>query len=765
MLTVGVPVSTTSSAGLQSAQDKRSIQSYEPAKYLVIPPVGTWNPAVTSSAELSGCTTLVAGERAVLAGAGGGIYIADSATAMHLDDSFTGVKGYSVVVTEVAGQPTYRWDGTAFALATGGGSSGTGDYQVQYVANNIVTSLATYYSSLVSPQTGDKHLLPVTGSGAILGVYLVSSGALIPDPGWSVIEGQKIQVIRTASRPAYMQTATTGSATPSFLFFSLSSTELVVGQALTNPLIDHSNVGNSRTSFQVNFPWVVVNPYDATQLRMYYTTIGGSGNSICVATANISDPTTWTPYASNPVNSAYEYLDTLILPADSPDGKWWMYCSHGGGTQVDLLVSTDGLTWTVDTANVLTYNGQGRTDGTGISSMSVLKDDSTHWHGYYNYRAVAPNDLKGIRYATSSNGKAWTKAGAGDILHVQGGTAWDTLFESQQIIKIGSVYVLVCSTNGTASDNITGHWTINCFGSFTPDFASSFTLPTLKLSLEKKGYQTSTPHFKKIGSQWYAFYQYASIIGDYGLNNWDIGCVRIDGSAIDAVQALTPATPASYGTLPYWFRPDRGQTLSGSNITALVNQGTATATLANAGTVAYDATNATMNTKPTAIAATIGPYLQDLSDAVNLGGATTATIVFIGYSGDTSGHQYAQLGTTGSPALQLDYMVIGGNTYVAGDGVALSRHFAGSSIAANTALCLVTTFDFVAHTVTFEVNGVTKTVTGDNLNAPAENLVQLLVGWLGGVSDYMVFAPALDAGHLASLKSGYINPRYGAITS
>ena len=153
MLTVGVPVSTTSSAGLQSAQDKRSIQSYEPAKYLVIPPVGTWNPAVTSSAELSGCTTLVAGERAVLAGAGGGIYIADSATAMHLDDSFTGVKGYSVVVTEVAGQPTYRWDGTAFALATGGGSSGTGDYQVQYVANNIVTSLATYYSSLVSPQT------------------------------------------------------------------------------------------------------------------------------------------------------------------------------------------------------------------------------------------------------------------------------------------------------------------------------------------------------------------------------------------------------------------------------------------------------------------------------------------------------------------------------------------------------------------------------------------------------------------------------------
>ncbi len=298
---------------------------------------------------------------------------------------------------------------------------------------------------------------------------------------------------------------------------------------------------------QVQEPCILVNPKDSSKLIMFYAgmTLGGGAGSIGKAWADVADPFTWHEDANNPFltgkpglafdESAYIRLDSVIYN-EVLDEYWIYYTGNGAKTHTDAIglatcpAGKDGYSEVV-TKNIkrhagnpiLSPKGQGRVDETFVSQGAVFRENGL-WYSLYSYR-TATQTLPGIRLATSSDGKQWTKMRGPDLLTA---APEQVFIEWHQVYKIGNRYVMFYEgyNGGTrwgadvaTSSSLTTGWKKAPVNLFDQTKWPNYSDETM--------FHVATPAIYNINNRWYMYFQ-AAHSGFYITQRWAMWCIECD---------------------------------------------------------------------------------------------------------------------------------------------------------------------------------------------------------------------------------------------
>lgn len=305
------------------------------------------------------------------------------------------------------------------------------------------------------------------------------------------------------------------------------------------PIASLTPGGEAWFSGQTYDPAVLADPADPRSLIMLFSGLnyGGTTQQIGRATANVADPTTWRlSNNGNPVImpgnlGEWDDLGVRVLSVVYASGTLYLYYqgqhSSDYAFQIGLATSTDdGLTWVKNVNNpILTGNGNGRVDGIAVGPAAVVKEGSV-WHMWYSYSTGFPpasscpcdtGYLVGIRYATSSNGSLWRKAGVGDVFSPPRWIEW------HQVRRLGLTYVMVYETGDFATD-----YSIHLATATAADgvFEESSLAPWTKSAIVGRfdRYHVATGAIYFLGGEWYLFYAGASDRDQpFNTNHWSIG--------------------------------------------------------------------------------------------------------------------------------------------------------------------------------------------------------------------------------------------------
>lgn len=163
-----------------------------------------------------------------------------------------------------------------------------------------------------------------------------------------------------------------------------------------------------------------------TVYKMWYT--GGWANPV-LNYAESTDGATWTKYGSNPIIDAH--YRSMVLKSGS---TYYLYAAAAGHTQLDLYTSSDGVAWSLDTAATLPRGSAGAWDDGSVANCHVWIEGAGDWRMLYEAKQAAGSWH--IGYATSSDGKAWTKHASNPVITGAGGRGGPWL------TKDGSTYHL-----------------------------------------------------------------------------------------------------------------------------------------------------------------------------------------------------------------------------------------------------------------------------------------------------------------------------------
>lgn len=183
-----------------------------------------------------------------------------------------------------------------------------------------------------------------------------------------------------------------------------------------------------------------------TVFKMWYT--GGWANPV-INYAESPDGITWTKYESNPVLTAH--YRSMVLKDGS---TYYMYTAQSGHTEIDLYTSGDGLSWSLDTNAALPRGSGGAWDDNAVANCHVWIEAPGDWRMLYEAKQSAGSWC--IGYATSSDGKSWTKSGSNPVISGAGGRGGPWL------TKIGGTYHLWAHYSLSGTDPLPTdiyHWT------------------------------------------------------------------------------------------------------------------------------------------------------------------------------------------------------------------------------------------------------------------------------------------------------------------
>jgi hypothetical protein len=310
------------------------------------------------------------------------------------------------------------------------------------------------------------------------------------------------------------------------------------GAELASPLIPVKIIscgGGGWKDGQVQEPCLLVNPKDTNKLILFYAgmTLGDGVGCHGKAWANVSEPFNWhednhNPLLQNDPHLAWEggslRLDS-VLYNDALD-EYWVYYTGGYGDSVNLATcpaGPDGYS-AVTTAHfkryegnpILTPKGQGRDDGNCVSQGAVFRERG-RWYMFYSYR----NDkiLPGIRLATATDGKHWTKVPGPDLLSA---APEQRYLEWHQVYKIDNRYLLLYEGyNGgvrwgadlAVSTNLTNGWKKLRVDLFDQTKWQNYSNETL--------FHVATPAIYRIGNRWRLYFQ-AAPAGEYTSQHWNL---------------------------------------------------------------------------------------------------------------------------------------------------------------------------------------------------------------------------------------------------
>jgi hypothetical protein len=198
-----------------------------------------------------------------------------------------------------------------------------------------------------------------------------------------------------------------------------------LGDVLTAGTGEGQNVLEASVIYEGNAKILTGNVF-----KMWYTAGYGTWADIGIRYAESTTglPGSWTKYGSNPLITHYARSSVF-----KDGGTYYMYASYED-TRLDLLTSTDGLAWTLDTSNVLPLGGAGAWDDQHIVNTFVWKEGPTDWR--MMYEGNHGGSFWHLGYATSTDGRTWTKSGSNPVLNLDGGTG------GPFVKKVGSYYYL-----------------------------------------------------------------------------------------------------------------------------------------------------------------------------------------------------------------------------------------------------------------------------------------------------------------------------------
>jgi hypothetical protein len=128
----------------------------------------------------------------------------------------------------------------------------------------------------------------------------------------------------------------------------------------------------------------------------------------------------WSKYAGNPVltGTAGEWdEDNTIWPSVVKDGSAYKMWYYGGGGQIGLATSPDGVNWTKEAANPVLTEGW---DGAGARAHTVLLEGGI----YRMWLHSGTDNSLGIGYAESTDGISWTMSVSNPVLTPGTSTQW-----------------------------------------------------------------------------------------------------------------------------------------------------------------------------------------------------------------------------------------------------------------------------------------------------------------------------------------------------
>ena len=180
--------------------------------------------------------------------------------------------------------------------------------------------------------------------------------------------------------------------------------------------------------------------YDGTTYKMYYTGIRGCCTA-GIGLATSTDGVHWSRYAGNPVllpSSAGWDGFSVGAPRVYFDGtRYYMYYrgNSSGLPQTGLATSSNGVDWTKDPLNpVLPRGPLGSWDEGFTEPGGVFVHNGTF---YLTYTGGIPGGPESIGLASSPDGIAWTRAGAGPVLSGSA-SGWDGNSTSGAVIVEGN---------------------------------------------------------------------------------------------------------------------------------------------------------------------------------------------------------------------------------------------------------------------------------------------------------------------------------------
>lgn len=224
-----------------------------------------------------------------------------------------------------------------------------------------------------------------------------------------------------------------------------------IGDVLTATVAgDQSNVYEANVIYEANAQVLT-----GTVFKMWYTS--GWGTPI-LNYAESADGITWSKYGSNPILSAH--YRSMVVKSGS---TYYHYTAQSGHTEIDLYTSTDGVTLSLDTNAALPLGSGGAWDDNAVANCHVWVEAVGDWRMLYE--AKQSGGSWSIGYATSTDGKVWSKSVSNPVISGAGGRGgpWVTKISGTYHLwahySIGGVTTLPTDIyHWTSSDCIT--WTL-----------------------------------------------------------------------------------------------------------------------------------------------------------------------------------------------------------------------------------------------------------------------------------------------------------------
>lgn len=301
-----------------------------------------------------------------------------------------------------------------------------------------------------------------------------------------------------------------------------------------NPIIKCQS--NDWKDSQIYDPVVLQDPADPDGLIMYASGMTAPTKygvqSIGRFTARKSAPYDWTvthgPVFSLAAESDWESgapeggvrLGSVVY--DATCGMYFLYYTGGEpmSFKIGLATSSDGIHWMRDPhAGGLVVSPAG--DEYAVNDPAVIKDGET-WYMYFGYRREG-SLLEGIRYATSSDGRTWTRQ-AGNLLSLGKPGSYDCKhIEWHQVFKLGSEYVLLYECFDGSSYSIAIAHSTSPSGEFFKSPANPVLAKTGVPGTFDQ-FHVATACLVEIDGRWIVYYSGAfDATPEYGTSHWHLG--------------------------------------------------------------------------------------------------------------------------------------------------------------------------------------------------------------------------------------------------
>jgi len=174
--------------------------------------------------------------------------------------------------------------------------------------------------------------------------------------------------------------------------------------------------------------------YEDNLFKCWFRT-GDTDPNATLSYAESYDGINWRKFAGNPILnvSGESHWCPFVLKYDE---TYYLYVHAENWATVDRYNSTNGLTWTKDKDITFTVGSGGEWDDQAIGNIFVWVESANDWRMIYEAKDD-PAAIWKLGYATSADGKTWSRSGSNPVLDRSPKCAGGPHVE-----KIGSTYYM-----------------------------------------------------------------------------------------------------------------------------------------------------------------------------------------------------------------------------------------------------------------------------------------------------------------------------------